>query len=144
MNSGNPYRPAGVLSEMMGGVVRTIRVGANHVSSVTIQSSFWTGLTTISKDDAGFNGPVHRGPCEFELGSRERHQVSIQVDKSARVNIYVDGALKEKDLFADYRHAILVRSAAVFTILLLIGIGGMLLGYFGYEKQIEEWFNSVF
>ena len=63
--------------------------------------------------------PVHRGACRFEVGQRERHEVEIQVDRTARVNAFVDGELVKKDLFPRKR-AVIIAVVLVFSVLVFV------------------------
>ena len=51
-------------------------------------------------DAEGNSTPTRRGLCRFDLGTAEQHQVEIRLDKTIRVNAYVDGELVEYDLFS--------------------------------------------
>lgn len=98
---------------------RRFQVGCDEVYTILVESSLWTGLRTHAIDAAGVSTPVHRGACRFEVGERERHEVEIQVDRTASVNAFVDGELVEKNLFPRTR-AVIVALVFVFSVLVFV------------------------
>lgn len=91
----NPYRPPAPVSPRLG-FVRTFQVGKQETHTVFIEASFWTGLRSYAVDAEGTAGPVHRGAAQFEVGKQERHEIRIEVDRSAKVNVYIDGELVQR------------------------------------------------
>ena len=124
----NPYEPPTSVNDRIADAVRSFRVGAQEVSTVFVEASVWTGIRTYARDEESDSGPVHRGPCQFEVGKRERHEIMIAVDGTGRVNAYVDGQLVEANLFANLRVRIFA-IVAVFMIVIFVLVlwGGALL-----------------
>ncbi len=84
-----------------------------------VEASVGTGIRTHARDVESNLGPVHRGPCQFEVGKRERHEITIAVDGTGKVNAYVDGQLVEANLFASLRVRIF-GIVAVFMIVICV------------------------
>ena len=118
-NRVNPYEPPVALDRRTLKNVRSFQVGVDEISTIFVQSSYWTGITTQATDAAGISGPRRRGACQFEVGERERHRVRIEIDSLARVNAYVDGELVEANLFAGLR-ALIFSGITVAAVLLLL------------------------
>lgn len=142
-DSQNPYEPPATINQSVGGSVRSFQVGVDEINTVFVRASFWTGIRTYSTDAAGTSGPVHRGPCQFEVGNRERHQVKIEVDDLGKANAYVDGRLVEENLFARLRTVIFF-SVAVFVVLILLLVAVFLHFWIRYEpdKIVDRWIES--
>lgn len=99
----NPYEPPTVINNRCVSEVRRIQVGIEEKTTVIIESSLRRGISTYTTDSENRSGPVHHGPCQFEVGESERHEVRITVDGTGGVNAYVDGKLVEANLFATLR-----------------------------------------
>jgi hypothetical protein len=121
----NPYEPPALVNDGIVGAVRSFRVGVEEIITVFVEASVWTGIRTYARDVESDSGPVHRGPCQFEVGTRERHEVTIEVDGTGRVNAYVDGQLVEANLFASLRLRIFsivaVFMIVIFVLVLFVG-----------------------
>ena len=115
----NPYEPPTLVNDGISGAVRSFRVGVREITTVFVEASIWTGIRTYARDVDSDLGPVHRGPCQFEVGKRERHEITIAVDGTGRVNAYVDGQLVEANLFANLRVRIFA-IVAVFMIVIFV------------------------
>ena len=115
----NPYLSAATVDHRLGSARRSFQVGRDEISTILVETSLWTGLRTHSTNAAGNSTPVQRGACRFEVGERERHQVVIQVDRTARVNALVDGELVEHNLFPRSR-AVIIALVFVFSVLVLV------------------------
>ena len=112
----NPYEPPTSVNDRISGAVRSFRVGEKEITTVFVEASVWTGIRTHARDVDSNLGPVHRGPCQFEVGKRERHEITIAVDGTGRVNAYVDGQLVEANLFASLR----VRIFAIVAVFMIV------------------------
>ena len=124
----NPYEPPTSVNDRISGTVRSFQVGVKEITTVFVEASVWTGIRTYARDVESNSGPVHRGPCQFEVGKRERHEITITVDGTGRVNAYVDGQLVEANLFASLRVRIFA-IVAVFMIvigMLVLFVGALL------------------
>ena len=124
----NPYEPPASVNDRIAGAVRSFRVGEEEITTVFVEASVWTGIRTYARDLESHLGPVHRGPCQFEVGERERHEITIAVDGTGKVNAYVDGQLVEANLFASLRVRIF-SIVAVFMIVigvLVLFVGALL------------------
>jgi len=120
----NPYEPPTSVNDRISGAVRSFRVGVKEITTVFVEASVWTGIRTYARDvesDLGDLGPVHRGPCQFEVGKRERHEITIAVDGTGRVNAYVDGQLVEANLFANLRVRIFAIVAVFMIVVCVLG-----------------------
>ena len=82
-----------------------------------VESSIWTGIRTHARNTEGDSSPVLRGPCQFETGKLERHEIRIDVGGTGRVNAYVDGELVQADLFARLRKRIYAMVAVLILVL---------------------------
>ncbi len=112
----NPYEPPTPVNDRISGAVRSFRVGVKEITTVFVEASVWTGIRTYARDVKSNLGPVHRGPCQFEVGKQERHEITIAVDGTGRVNAYVDGQLVEANLFASLR----VRIFAIVAVFMIV------------------------
>ncbi len=128
--SENPYLPPATDNDHFGSSRRSFQVGLDELSTVSVETSLWTGLKTYSTNDRGISTPVHRGACRFEVGERERHQVEIRVDGTGRVNAFVDGELIIKNLFPKMR--LLILSLVALFCALTFGI--VSLGILGIDS----------
>ncbi len=137
----NPYSPPVSTSRRIAGLIRSFKVGHDKTHTVFVESSFWTGLTTHVTDQDGVAGPPHKGACRFEVGSEKPHYVQIEVDEKARVNAYVDGRLIQANMFEKMRATIFFR-VGLLIVILLIAIGLFLFGFLGFDKTIENWFET--
>ena len=115
----NPYEPPTSVNDRISGAVRSFRVGVKEITTVFVEASVWTGIRTYARDVERNLGTVHRGPCQFEVGKRERHEITMAVDGTGRVNAYVDGQLVEANLFASLRVRIF-GIVAVFMIVICV------------------------
>lgn len=115
----NPYESPASVNDRIDGSVRSFRVGVDEITTVFVEASVWTGIKTYGRDALGNSGPVHRGPCQFEVGKSERHGIMIEVDGVGRANAYVDGQLVEANLFASLRVRTFF-SVAVFIVVILV------------------------
>jgi len=120
-NDENPYSPPATVHHRAGVACRSFQVGREEINTVIVETSLWTGLSTHSTDAAGNSTPVQRGPRQFEVGERERHQVEIQVDRTARVNAFVDGELVERNLFPRVR-AVIFAMIALFSVSIFVAV----------------------
>ncbi len=124
----NPYEPPSSLNDRVSAAARSFRVGVKEITTVYVVASAWTGIRTYARDVESNLGPVHRGPCQFEVGKRERHEITIAVDGTGRVNAYVDGQLVEANLFASLRVRIFaIVGVFMIVILVLVLLVGVLL-----------------
>ena len=115
----NPYVSPATIGHRLEGAVRSFQVGREEINTIFVETSLWTGLRTHSTNAAGDATPVQRGPCRLEVGERERHEVVIEVDKTARVNALVDGELVECNLFPRSRAVIMVL-VALFSVVVCV------------------------
>ena len=115
----NPYEPPTLVNDGISVAGRSFRVGVREITTVFVEASIWTGIRTYARDVDSDLGPVHRGPCQFEVGERERHEITIAVDGTGRANAYVDGQLVEANLFANLRVRIFA-IVAVFMIVIFV------------------------
>ena len=124
----NPYEPPTSVNDRISGAVRSIQVGVNEITTVFVEASIWTGISTYARDVNSESGPVHRGPCQFQVGQREQHEIAIAVDGTGRVNAYVDGQLVEANLFARLRVRIfaIVAVFIIFVTVLATSVGLLL------------------
>jgi hypothetical protein len=139
----NPYQSPATVSRRALGVVRTFQVGVAEIHTVVVEASIWKGIRTHCTNAEDTAGPIHRGPCRLEVGSRERHQVQIEVDGQGRANAYVDGKLVEANLFADLHariRAVVVSIVAVVLVLVCV----FLYFWITYEpdKVIDKWIEA--
>ena len=67
----NPYEPPTSVNDRIAGAVRSFRVGEEEITTVFVEASVWTGIRTYARDLESHLGPVHRGPCQFEVGERD-------------------------------------------------------------------------
>jgi hypothetical protein len=118
----NPYEPPTSVNDGISGAVRSFRVGVKEVTTVFVEASVWTGIRTYARDVESDVGPAHRGPCQFEVGKRERHEITIAVDGTGRVNAYVDGQLVEANLFANLRVRIFAMVAVFMIVICLLAL----------------------
>ncbi len=116
----NPYLPPVTFDYHSGSAGRSFQIGGDEMNTVFVEASLWTGLKTHSSNAAGKSTPVRCGPCRFELGERERHQVEIQVDRTARVSAFVDGELVERNMFPRLR-ATIIAIVVLFFVLIFLG-----------------------
>ena len=112
----NPYEPPSSVNDRVFGAVRSFGVGVNEITTIFVEASIWTGIRTYARDVEDELGPVHRGPCQFEVGKLESHEITIAVDGTGRVNAYVDDQLVEANLFAHLR----VRVFAIVAVFMIV------------------------
>ncbi|MEQ9408196.1 MAG: hypothetical protein RIK87_10745 [Fuerstiella sp.] len=143
-DSENPYKAASWVNHRIGGVVRSFRVGVDEINTVFVESSLWSGLRTHFVDATGMPGTVYRGPCRFETGQRERHQVAIEVDGLGRVNAYVDGVLAEENLFASVRSRIVLSTTGI-VVAVALAVVVFLYFWIRYapDRIIDRWIESL-
>ena len=115
----NPYLSPATNDHRLGNSSRSFQVGRDEIHTVCVETSLWTGLRTHSINAAGNSTPAQRGPCQFEVGERERHQVVIQVDKTGRTNALIDGELVEHNLFPR-RRAVIIALIALVSVLVVV------------------------
>ncbi len=90
------------------------RVGSEETNTICVESSLWTGLRTYSINAAGISTSIVRGPCRFEVGDRERHEVVVQLDNAGRPIVLVDGETVKTNLFPRLR-AVTIALVFVFV-----------------------------
>ena len=119
-----PYLPSATVHDRAAIARRSFDVGSDEITTIFVEASIFTGLRTHSTNSAGNSTPVRRGACRFQVGERERHEIVIQVDRTARVNALVDGKMREHNLFPRIRFVIIglvaAFSVSVFVIACLI------------------------
>lgn len=90
-----------------------------------VETSLARGLKTHTVDAAGKATPVQPGPCRIQVGEREEHQVEVELDRTHRVNVLVDGELVEGNLFPRMRatiFAIVIGFLLVTIVTLTLGV----------------------
>jgi len=102
---------------------RTFQIGRDEIHTICVETSLWRGLRTHTIDAAGNSTPAQRGPCRFQLGKREQHQVEVYVDTTGRVNALVDGELVEHNMFPRVRAGIIALIAILLLVVLAVTIG---------------------
>ncbi|MGV7229621.1 MAG: hypothetical protein ACQ9IQ_13280 [Nitrospirales bacterium] len=109
-----PYLPSAKAHDRAVFARRSFDVGSDEVTTIFVEASIFTGLRTHSTNSAGNSTLVRRGACRFQVGERERHEIAIEVDRTARVNALVDGEIQGHNLFPRIRF-IIIGLVAVFT-----------------------------
>ena len=79
----NPYESPTSVKDRVSGAVRSFLVGGEETITVFVEASVWTGIRTYARDVEGDSGEVHRGTCQFEVGTGGCHEVKIEVDGAA-------------------------------------------------------------
>lgn len=126
-NANNPYAPPEVDADWLVMRRRTFRVGREEIHTVIVETSLARGLKTHTVDASGNPTPTQRGPCRFDIGEREEHEVEVKLDEQHRVNLLVDGRLVEGNLFPRMRATIYALVAVYLVVLTVAAVIGVFL-----------------
>jgi len=128
----NPYASPAIDRDSLMMRRRAIQIGRDEVQTIVIDRSLAWGLATHSVDADGNSGPRHRGPCRFQAGQEEVHQIEVELDATHRINLLVDGAVVEANVFPRSRATVF----AVVAVLVLVASGAAITLLLSFARSL--------